>query len=192
MICVAAAALGFDVGWERLPEGGMKYIIQLTPETLETLRSMPIESDIPPTAGEIRSYRIMVGTGKLPHDEPPLAVPQAQPNIGPQLPESTSAEAKPSPPVRPQTLTPEPGARLLPGQSAGFVEPAGTAPAKPPTATDATDTEAKGPAKPWLPLTLTLLGLFTSLGTNVYLGWLAWDSRQRWRNAQDEKRPAGG
>ncbi len=32
---VATAAVGIDVGWQRLPEGGMQYIIQLDPHTLE-------------------------------------------------------------------------------------------------------------------------------------------------------------
>ncbi|MEX2558613.1 MAG: hypothetical protein WD403_01810 [Pirellulales bacterium] len=36
--------------------------------------------------------------------------------------------------------------------------------------------------KPWLPLSLTLLGLFASLGANVYLVWIAAGLRRRYRN----------
>ncbi|HTU24428.1 MAG TPA: hypothetical protein VMF30_03450 [Pirellulales bacterium] len=38
--------------------------------------------------------------------------------------------------------------------------------------------DAEAP-KPWLPLTVALLTLFASLGGNVFLGWVAWDSYTR-------------
>ena len=130
LIYVAAATLGFQVGWQRLPEGGMQYIIQLDPQTLDALRDgQPIQSDIPSEAGEIRSYRIVMGAGisKPPREAPP---------------------PKPAPP---------PAAPVTPAP----IEP----------------------AKPWLPLTLTLLGLFASLGANAFLGWIAWGFRQRCQSA---------
>ena len=37
------------------------------------------------------------------------------------------------------------------------------------------------PARPWLPLTVSLLALFASLGGNVYLGWLHVESRAKYR-----------
>jgi hypothetical protein len=42
------------------------------------------------------------------------------------------------------------------------------------------------PTKPWLPLTLAMLALFASLGGNVFLGWIAWDSYNRDRAAADK------
>lgn len=64
--------MGINYGWERLPQGGTQYIIQLDPQSLEALRGgQPLESDVPPSAGEVRSYRIVVGTAPLPHDTPP-------------------------------------------------------------------------------------------------------------------------
>ena len=55
--CVAAATLGINVGWQRLPEGGMEYIIQLDPQSLEALRAgQPVQSDVPPPPA--RSARI--------------------------------------------------------------------------------------------------------------------------------------
>ena len=122
-IYVAAATLGFQVGWQRLPEGGTEYIIQLDAASIDALRSgQPLHSDIPSAAGEVRAYRIVMGRGKPIREDPP---------------------PKPAPPP------------------AAPVEP----------------------AKPWLPLTLTLLGLFASLGANVFLGWIAWGFRQRCQNS---------
>jgi len=80
VLFVATAALGIDVGWQRLPEGGMQYIIQIEPQALESLRSgAEFGSDIPPKAGEIRSFRIFMGKKTLPRDEPPpkLSEPKA-------------------------------------------------------------------------------------------------------------------
>ena len=38
------------------------------------------------------------------------------------------------------------------------------------------------PSRPWLPLSFALLGLFASIGSNVYLGWIAWGVHARYRN----------
>ena len=65
MVCLAAAMVGVDVGWRRLPDGGMEYIIQIEPQTLEALRAgEAIQSYVPAEAGDIRSYRIEVGSKK--------------------------------------------------------------------------------------------------------------------------------
>jgi hypothetical protein len=40
--------------------------------------------------------------------------------------------------------------------------------------------------KPWLPLTVAMLALFASLGGNVFLGWVAWDSYNRSRPVVDK------
>ena len=64
LVYIAAATLGIQVGWQPLPEGGMEYIIQLDPAALDALRDgQPLQSDIPADAGEIRAYRIIMGTG---------------------------------------------------------------------------------------------------------------------------------
>jgi hypothetical protein len=68
------------------------------------------------------------------------------------------------------------------------------APAKPATpatppekdATPAPQTTPVNPdlaiSRPWLPLTLSLLALFASLGGNLYLGWMTLDLRRRFRH----------
>jgi hypothetical protein len=134
LICVAAATLGFDVGWERLPGGGMEYVIQLDSARIDALRSgLPLGSEIPAAAGEIRAFRIVMGSDQLKRETP-------LPKLAPPLPQP-AAPAKPAP-----------------------VEP--TPPAQ--------------PSPPW---TLTILGLFASLGANVFLGWITWGLRRRCRAA---------
>jgi hypothetical protein len=183
MICLATATLGVDVGWQRLPEGGMEYIIQLDPQTLEILRSgEPIQSDIPPSAGEVRSYRIVVGTQKLPHDAPPIELPVMQKPAEPK-----SADAPEAQLGTPHGLPLDSSGKLLPAERAVFVQPKDAAPADQPPAKTTTDTETDKPAKPWLPLTFTLLGLVASLSANVYLGWIVADLRQRWRAMQQKE-----
>jgi hypothetical protein len=143
LVCVAAATLGFDVGWERLPGGGMEYVIQLDAARIDALRGgQPIGSDIPAAAGEIRAFRIVMAPGKLKR-EIPLPKP---------------APAQPAP-VKPVLAEPAP-------------PPAKPAPVEPPPS-----------AQSSIPLTLTILGLFASLGANVFLAWIAWGFRRRCQNA---------
>jgi hypothetical protein len=118
LVYVAAATLGFQVGWERLPDGGMEYVIQLDPATLAALRDgQPLHSAIPTDAGEIRAYRIVLGNGT-------------------STPKREAPPPKPAPPVA-------------------------------------------EPAKPSAPWTLTILGLFASLGANAFLGWITWGLHRR-------------
>ena len=127
LICVAAASLGIQVGWERLPEGGMQYVIELNAASIEALRDgQALESAIPADAGEIRAFRIVTGPGR-PKRETPLP--------------------KPAPP--------------------------------PPKAAPVEAVEAPKPAQASTPWTVTILGLFASLGANVFLGWIAWGFRRR-------------
>lgn len=73
VICLSAAAMGVDYGWKPLAGGGIEYIIQVEPQMVDSLKSgRDIFSDLPRTAQPIRSYRITVGTVRLPHHgEPP-------------------------------------------------------------------------------------------------------------------------
>ena len=59
----------------------------------------------------------------------------------------------------------------------------------PPPGEGSKDSAAEG-KKPWMPLTLALVGLFGSLSGNVYLGWLFWETRQRYRSVLRRKREA--
>jgi hypothetical protein len=171
LFCLATTLVGVEVGWQRIPEGGMEYIIQLDPQTLESLRAgQTVQSDIPPNAGDVRSYRIVAGakgSRVLPRDTPPPELPNPAPE--------TPSEPKASPANPPPPLLPEMAGRLLPEHQAVFMKPTGTDIAMPVAATEAA---AQPPAKPWFPLTFALLGLFASLGANVFLTWIVWDCRK--------------
>ena len=182
MLCVATAALGIDVGWQRLPEGGMEYIIQLDPQTLEVLRKgEPIQSDIPRTAGEVRSYRIIVGAKKQPRETPstPPSIPKTAGPESPYLKQPRSVE--------PQTLAPNLGVKPLAERPALFMEPEIAPSAGKPQPKPTPEAPPDKPGKPWLPLTFTLFALFGSLGANAYLGWIAWDARRLLEAAKLDK-----
>ena len=73
IVCLSAAVMGVDYGWQPVAGGGIEYIIQIEPELLDSLKSgHDIFSDLPASVRSIRSYRITVGNGRLPHQgEPP-------------------------------------------------------------------------------------------------------------------------
>lgn len=282
---VAALMVGIDVGWQPLPDGGLEYIIQIEPQTVDSLiAGEEFFSDLPPEVRDVRSYRIKVGTEKLPRkleteadraptsaanpaDKPPSLAPEetgpkhsflggqnpfrrldtaetgarrprSRFSIGAAAPEASekpnattplpkaSAEAEerkpapawPSPATRldtveqppaaatgpspqddvsttandrpasrfsgspiPRTLNASEKSKPLPEKQAVFVEPAGSeSDAATDRATDAAETNEEQP-KPWAPLMATLVALFGSLGANVYLAWIAWEARARYR-----------
>jgi hypothetical protein len=111
-----------------------------------------------------------VGSKDLPREEPPV-----QPSV-PKLPEPEAQS-----PAAPNALTPDPGGKPLSARPATYVAPDGAANKPEPKVVP--DAQPEEPAKPWWPLTFTLLGLFASLGANMYLGWIAWGFRQRCRDA---------
>jgi hypothetical protein len=85
---LVALALGVDVGWKPLPEGGLEYIIQIEPELLNSLRSgQTISSDVPLVLRDIRRYRIQVGDGRLPQEgtlDTPMPGAEPEPAKQPQ------------------------------------------------------------------------------------------------------------
>lgn len=176
LLCLAAAAVGVDVGWERMPSGEMEYIIQFDPQELESLRDgQPIQSDVHPGAGQVRSYRIVVGKKSLPRETPPAAAPSP----GATGPEPSTPKAK-----APRPLPTDANGAAILGRPAVYVEPGDAPPdAKPPESPPKEETEQQ--EEPWMPLTASLLALFASLGANVFLGWVAWDSRRQFRAANN-------
>lgn len=179
-ICLAACVLGVDFGYQPLPGGGVEYIIQIPPHSVESLKAGgTIASDVPRQVKDIRAFRIQVGTQRLERELPP-AVEAGVP--GPLLlpPEHTSrpiAERRATfvqpEPVKTREAPPRPEAKPA-------AEP-------PPAAVDAAE-----PPRSWTLMTLVLLALFASLGGNIYLGWIAWDAYQRYRTLlRQAPSPAG-
>ncbi len=209
ILCVTAVLLGIDAGWRPLPGGGVEYLIQIEPHVLATLESgTPIQSDIPPQVKDVRAYRITVGKEQLPRELPvpdndssgetkptagnppadPWLPPFSTPRIKPGFPDGPlllpGASSAGSPPV-PNILSPDPTGKPIAERQAVYVAPADTTPE--PVSESAFDSPSDfGPlqderAKPWPVLTVTLLGLFASLGGNAFLLWVAVGLRNRCR-----------
>ena len=79
ILLLASVTVGVDVGWQPLAGGGFEYIIQIEPETLESLKAgNDIISEIPPELVGVRRYRITVGTGPVPRIGTPPEVASGQ------------------------------------------------------------------------------------------------------------------
>jgi hypothetical protein len=99
VMLAAVAALGIEVGWQPLPEGGHEYTLQIEPQLLRVLEGGGEEliSEVPPEI-HIRRYRVTVGTGKLARNagEPtPAGEAPRQPAVAqsdPQQPPAGQAE----------------------------------------------------------------------------------------------------
>lgn len=175
MLCVAAMAIGIDPGWQRLDDGGWRYLIQIDPHTFEELKAGridKIESDVPWQLRDIRSYRITIGRGEVPRDELPSTPPTTAANSASSRSEpGPSASARPEPPDRiPATTATSPGQRPTTFSEQILAKPELTAP--PETADE--------PSKPWLPLILALACAVACFAGMVYLGWIAMDYRRRY------------
>jgi hypothetical protein len=83
ILLLAMLAAGVNYGWEPLPEGGMKYILQFKLAELEEAQKSgdDIESNIPLEAGNVRAISIRLGTGELPKkastESKPLVAPSS-------------------------------------------------------------------------------------------------------------------
>jgi hypothetical protein len=198
LVCIAVAVLGIEPGWQRLEGGGWQYVIQLDSQNLEALKAgESLGSDIPPELRDIRRYQITLGPGKPPRE----ILPEPALSEGPELrpPRQTMAlgpparsEPGPSARVGPE-LSGNPPSRVASGLSGDrpttfgeqvLAKPKleGPSPSAKPAAPEAgTEAEAGSDSKkPWLALTLALAAAFACFGGMLYMGWIAWDYRQRY------------
>lgn len=169
----AVLALGVSSGWEKLPDGGYEYILQIEPRAVEALKEGDVlTSDLSPKMRGIRSFRIQVGTGPVPkigNPEEPETPPATVLQTANQVPQSPPSDAFPkSPPDAATAVTPATSEGAQPSKPA-------PAPSNSAAAADAT------PAPRWMPLTLAVAGLLASVGGNLYLGWMIWEIRGRYR-----------
>jgi hypothetical protein len=148
IVLIATATVGVDQGWQPIAGGGYEYIIQIEPETLESIKNgRDLYFQMPLSLNGVRGYRITSGIEPLPHDGEPLPAADAraaeneipnEPRTGNPRPmpknieisKSTAIDEQPAP----GAMTPEPGSRPLPtvNQQAGGnqqVSGAGVAPA---------------------------------------------------------------
>ena len=206
VFCVATVALGVEVGWKRLPDGGLEYIIQFEPEMLEALKAgEDFMSDIPPSVRGVRSYRITVGTGEVPREgaleedsdwpsspKTPISEPERSPGVPPSEPGGRAPGVASS--AVPGTLTPPEDVKPLPGfreKPAAFIEHETTEPSLSARKEASPEPQKTEPPKPWLALTLALAASFGSFGGMLYLGWIAWEYRRRYRGVLQRVVEAG-
>ncbi len=122
VLLIATAAVGIEVGWEPLAEGGHEYTIQIEPQLLDVLKrgTDEIVSEVPPQV-HISRLRVIGGTGTLPQVDGPAA--GGEPTAAAEKPEEPSNEVNLA---APQTAEAAPGG--APAESAE--RQAAAAPAK--------------------------------------------------------------
>lgn len=92
LLLLAGAAVGVDTGWSKLDSGGYEYIIQISPEQLESLRNGgEFGSDLPTDTGAIRSYKIVVGSGPIVNQGVPLPA-EARVSLKPTVTDNGTAK----------------------------------------------------------------------------------------------------
>jgi len=205
LVLMATATLGVDQGWQPIAGGGYEYILQIEPETLDSIKSgRDLFFHLPESLGGVQSYRITSGSDPLPHDGEPL----------PAIAQTAKTDA-------PGAMTPEPGSRPLPAQPVGdrqgignqkptgnqqvsgasaapIAERADVSKSGPAAATNESPQDGGSPSddlpkgfdaagnvetKPiWMSLNAALMVLFASLGVNLFLGWVTVAQRGRYRS----------
>lgn len=212
-MCLAVALLGVDAGWQPLADGGLEYIIRLTPLNVESLRAgQDVRSDIPPNVRGVRSYRITTGTAELPRQQasdpnsPPAlnrapadsAVPSGgaltstfKPS-GPDLISATGNPLSPAPgPIPPAAPTPvtSSGANPTSAETERASPNDGNSPEIERASQSAVDQE---PLKASRPLNVILLAVAAgSFAGMLYFGWVAHDYRGRYLALLEESASRG-
>jgi len=212
IVLMASAAVGIDYGWQPIAGGGFEYIIQIEPETLESLKNgADIFSQLPPALRGIRGYRVTVGKGPLPHQGEPPPEPLAQaaasdPNLGnprgmPTAGGETAKRSEAGNKTAPAAMPPEPGSPPHSAQKTGYQQAsdgAASPGAAPKAALEPAPEEGGSPSDqlphgfdaagdaatppPWMSLNVALLALFASLGANLFLAWITVAQRGRYRS----------
>jgi len=199
LLGVTWGLVGLDVGWRALPAGGVEYIIQIAPYELEVFKQdKSIEGDIPSQLRDIRSYRIVVGTDVLPREDPPKTTSAAvAPPATPLWPGTTtnasgertrSARGFFSPVASLWDRYPFAQSDSDPTKRIGQPEPSETkktanipsdrkSEQKPAPSVQTNSKEPTKPSSSWITIGIVLCG---SLGGNLYLVWITWETRARY------------
>lgn len=201
ILCAVMLTVAIDHGYEEMPGGGIRYVIQIEPEMLNVLRrGDPLGSSIPPEVrGRIQAFQIVSNYGPLSKEIPPL--PETPPDpalLSPGISKSPGIDdprvGVPSQPDMPWLTLPamEPPQESPPGllpNSDMVVQTSGTEP----TASLAGPSgmlekeEKKDSEKPkysstdpWFLLVLASVVAAGSSSGMLYFGWLAFDYRSRY------------
>lgn len=184
-LLMSTAVFGIDYGWQPVAGDGYEYIIQIDPRMIQAMvNEEPILSDLPANFSQsVRRLRIMVGTGPLPNQGKPFPISPPITNASVRQPGGPVDERYQGPALtwpndsgsgRTQfASTGTPPARIHAGHDGHESSPSDRY-----ASLHSLGSETE---KPWTPLMLALIALFTSLGANVYLGWMGWGFRERYR-----------
>jgi hypothetical protein len=160
------------------------------PRELPEPEAQPFEPGANPDAPEAQPGA--AGASRLPGDLSGVLPPLDRGALEPAEKEPSRLGAS-SPlsgfPLPPHRLEPDPGSQPIATQTAALVDQAETEPTPDTKPKTGQKTSPKETAKPWMPFTLVLFGLFASLGGNVFLGWVAYESRSRYRALRETRSP---
>ena len=201
LTCLALALVGVDLGYRPATNGGVDFIIHINPTTLQALRTgESIDLDVSREAREMRAnhFSITPGNAKLSGEVsvasllPPATAPIV--TASPVMPAGAAATFSPgAPPAGNPLGMPPPSTSAPPRSTAAHGWPllTPTHPALSPATAGSRDSRIAGlapvnteggnsvqPDRPWLGMCLLVIAL---LASNVYVGWLFWDARQRYR-----------
>ena len=188
-------------GWQALDGGGFECILQLDSSRLDALAAgQELRGELPPFLQDVRTYRVTVGSRSLPRaaiggdaaptpsDDPATAAPQslkdsyirqASAEVPPSLPSVAANTAKSASPSPPPEAIPQTAAYVRAGLASAADPPdeAGS-----PSSVSPPLAELIPQQLSWRePYTFALIGLFTSVGMNLYLGWVTWNANHRYR-----------
>ncbi|MGY8768007.1 MAG: hypothetical protein ACKVH8_06165 [Pirellulales bacterium] len=90
-LLLTSATLGVDFGWEPDNKGGVEYIIQIEPESLEMLKAgQPISMQLPPNLERVQCFRVQIGSGAIPRVVPASYQQEVNPTHTANLPSGDS------------------------------------------------------------------------------------------------------
>jgi len=193
---IAACVIGVETGWQPIEEDQLEYIIRIEPQLIEAMRGgESVVSEIPPQLRGVRRYRIVVGDADtdgrpLPRinltpmaSEPPTEDLEAdgQRSKSDDSPKQAAAVDRSRKLLEPNFLD-----LVEDGVQRATAEWASPKVSRELAGDEPLDSEPIVAAKPWWPLSLALVGLFVSLGGNVYLTWITLDTRGQYRKLLDK------
>jgi hypothetical protein len=210
-ILVVTATLGVDYGWHHTPDGQLEYLIQIEPGLVRSLENgVDVTSEMmPEVRGNVRRFRISVGTSPLPREtivqtsaQSPAknpADPQANKkplnqdgNIArPEIADNSGAGAGPIIPHRnePDRVDPSSGRPIAQAAAKPLGDGADSAESPSSEMNRLASTDDKPAAaeesstSPWL--VGTIVALCASLGANFYQGVNLKSARRRYYQLVD-------
>jgi hypothetical protein len=194
--------IGIETGWRPLPGGGVEYTVQINPREADILlREKGFSSDLPAHLRDVRVFQVKIGTGVLEQIDPPKQrASDTRPTEPFPFSSGTQGKSGKKPWLLGKPVGPPPDAAAEPQRSKRESQRAAGKEEKGLSVLDkesffekkpegdkrgkggktAADEEPEPSGGSWWPLTL-VLALLGSFGGNLYLGWITWETRNRYR-----------